>query len=91
MNLGQIKAALAKFPEDMDTAEALFMYASGGERMVDIISAIGLTPIGNTAHVAIVGMTEIERVKQTTGELPKIGELSPGGPSCREGDEWKQG
>ena len=91
MTLGQVKIALNKFPEDMNTAEVFFIYASEGQRQMDIISAIGLIPIGDTAHVAIVGMTEIERVKQTTGELPKIGELSPGGPSCREGDEWKQG
>jgi hypothetical protein len=91
MNLGEMKTALAKLPQDMNTAEVFFVYASGGQRQIDIICAVGIVPMKDTAHVGIVGMTEIERIKQATGEMPKTGELlPPGKPPCIEGDEWKQ-
>ena len=90
MNLGQIKEALKKFPIDMDSAELFFIYAANGQRQLDITCAIGIVPVDDTAHVAIIGMTEIERIKQATGEIPKTGERIPPGESpCAEGDEWK--
>ena len=92
MNLGQLKSALAKLPEDMNTAEVFFMYAVNGQRQMDITCAVGILPIEDTAHVAIIGMTEIERTKQATGELPKPGDrISSGEPPQVSGDEWKNG
>ena len=90
MNLGQIKEALAKFNQDMDSAEVFFLYAANGQRHVDMTCGVGIIPIDDTAHIAIVGLTEMERVKQATGELPKAGDkMSAGEPPCIEGDEWK--
>jgi len=90
MNLGQVKAALAKFPVDMDSAEFFTIFAVNGKREFDLTCGIGVMLVGDTAQPCLVTQSEMDRVRGITGNLPNVGERIPGEkPPVVEGDEWK--
>lgn len=91
MNLGQVKAALAKFPQDMDSAEFFTIFAVNGVRQFDLTCGIGVMLVGDTAQPCLVTQSEIDRIKVANGELPETGKRIPGGEPPLPGDEWKQG
>ena len=88
MNLGQLKKSLAKFPVDMDTSEVMFVAVTPEGRQFELLCAVGILPIDDTAVVALCGNTYVrEQVENGKIEKPDGYENLP----PVEGDEWKQG
>lgn len=88
MNLGHLKAALAKVPTDMDSAEVILVVVTPDGRQYELVCAVGLIPIDDTAHIGIIGNSYIrDQVENGKMEKPEGYENLP----PVEGDEWKQG
>lgn len=65
------------FPQDAWTAEVAMVYATDEGRQIDAICGVGMIPFDNTFIIAVMGESEINRVKKSTGGLPERGERIP--------------
>jgi hypothetical protein len=94
MNLGQLKQALAKFPTDMDSAEMFLAFESIAGRTYENVCGVGILPIGDTAHLALAGVSYIQsQVENGKMSKPEGYDETIEGLNTPplEGDEWKNG
>ena len=61
MNLGELKASLAKFDTDMDSSPVFFVSAKNGIKEYDLLAGTGYLNLEGTAYIALVAVSEIQR------------------------------
>lgn len=61
MNLGELKASLAKFDPDMDSSHVFMVTADGPEKKYDLLAGTGYLDVDGTAYIAVVGVSEVKR------------------------------
>jgi hypothetical protein len=68
MNLGELRKMIAKLPPDMDELHVMLVTAVKGERIFDLMTAVGHIPLpDNNMTIALVGYEEIKRQVMPTG------------------------
>ena len=70
MNVGQLKAALAKLPPDMNDMQVLMIYAPDGKSQLECAAFMGYIPVKGTECIVIGGVSEVQR-RVESGEMPK--------------------